>query len=91
MRIVDSIPHPVLKISVFSLDTRWTVKFEDGLAEITLKYSKEAFPNVEEVKALFDKGTLEQIQQHLQPIKAVVQEQMKKKWDTEEDEFPVII
>jgi hypothetical protein len=91
MRIVDSIPHPRLKISIFSLDTRWTVKFEDGPAEITLKYKKENFPNVEEVKRLVDESLLNAVGQKMEELKEVVRKQKSGHLDGREDEFPEII
>jgi len=91
MRIVDSIPHPTLKISLFSLDTRWTVKFEDGPAEITLKYRKEDFPSVEEVKKLFDDRAILEVNRELNILKKKVGEQLSGKGASPEDEFPDIL
>ncbi len=91
MRIVDSIPHPRLKISVFSLDTRWTIKFEDGPAEITLKYKKEDFPNVEEVKRLVDASLLRAIGQKMEELNEIVRKQKSGHLKDREDGFPQII
>ncbi|MCB0502410.1 MAG: hypothetical protein KDD32_06985 [Bacteroidetes bacterium] len=37
MRIIGSIPHPVLKITVFQLNMKFAVKFEAGMMEQTYK------------------------------------------------------
>ncbi|MEK7256255.1 MAG: hypothetical protein AAB316_15995 [Bacteroidota bacterium] len=38
MRIIGSIPHPTLKITVFKMDNRLSIKFEAGMYEQTYKF-----------------------------------------------------
>ena len=38
MRLLANIPHPLLKISIFTNDNRFTLKFESGLYEQTYKF-----------------------------------------------------
>ena len=44
MRIIDSIPHPSLQISIFQMNDKYIVKFEAGMMEQAFKF------NVNEVK-----------------------------------------
>jgi hypothetical protein len=37
MRIIDTIPHPQLKISIFQMNGKYLVKFEAGSYEQTFK------------------------------------------------------
>jgi len=38
MRIIGHIEHPILKITVFKMDNRLSVKLEDGMYEQTYKF-----------------------------------------------------
>lgn len=38
MRIIGNIPHPSMKITVFKMDNKLSVKFETGLYEQTFKF-----------------------------------------------------
>ncbi len=38
MRIVGEIPHPSLKITIFSHDNKYAVKFESGLHELVYQF-----------------------------------------------------
>jgi hypothetical protein len=38
MRIIGNIEHPVMKITVFKMDNKLSVKFETGLYEQTFKF-----------------------------------------------------
>ncbi|MCC6723124.1 MAG: hypothetical protein IT258_01345 [Saprospiraceae bacterium] len=38
MRIIGDIPHPSMKITVFKMDNKLSVKFETGLYEQTFKF-----------------------------------------------------
>ena len=46
MRIVDSIPHESMTISIFQMNDKYKVRFEAGTMEQLFKF------NVEEVKSL---------------------------------------
>jgi hypothetical protein len=37
MRIIGTIPHPLMKITVFTMNMKYSVKFEMGLMEQTFK------------------------------------------------------
>ncbi len=55
MRIVGDIPHPTLKITLFLHDSKYSVKFESGLYELTYKFrSGDMIDSVEAIKAIVD-------------------------------------
>ncbi len=55
MRIVGDIPHPTLKITLFLHDSKYSVKFESGLYELTYKFrSGDEIDSVEAIKAIVD-------------------------------------
>ena len=62
MRILGYIDHPLYKITVFKMDTRLSVKFENGNLEQTYKFrSSEALNSLREVKNLVDDQFLEAV------------------------------
>lgn len=55
MRIIGSIPHPVMKISIFQLNMKFAVKFEAGLMEQTFKIRQsDAINSADDVGKLVD-------------------------------------
>lgn len=61
MRIIDSIPHPKITISVFSMNDKYLVKFEAGPMEQTFKFYHEEVNGVEGVKKTIDDEFLEKV------------------------------
>lgn len=93
MRIVGDIPHPALKITIFQHDSKYSVKFESGLYEMTYKFrSGEDIDSVEAIKAIVDVEFINEVmetipQMHQQKLGAI------SRWvaDKTEEEFDVII
>lgn len=55
MRIIGDIPHPSLKITVFKMDNRITVKFENAQFEQAYKFNlSDQLRHLEDVKKLVD-------------------------------------
>jgi hypothetical protein len=52
MRIVDTIPHESMTISIFRMNDKFMVKFEAGPMEQTFKFSVDEVVNLERLKAL---------------------------------------
>lgn len=50
MRIVDTIPHPVMTISIFQMNDKFQVKFEAGPMEQTFKFRVDDVGNLENLK-----------------------------------------
>lgn len=62
MRIIGNIEHPTLKISIFRMDNRISVKFENGLYEQTYKLGQDdRLSTVESIQKLVDPDFLEQV------------------------------
>lgn len=62
MRIIGNIEDPNLKITVFRMDNRTSVKFETAQYEQTLKLGDdERFATIEGVCQLVDKALIEKI------------------------------
>ena len=69
MRIIGYLEHPVLKITVFKMDDRVSVKFESGLYEQTYKFrSGEGVESLEDVKNLVDEPFLQGVLQQLKEM-----------------------
>jgi len=50
MRIIDSIPHESMSISIFQMNDKYMVKFEAGPMEQTFKFSIEEMKSVDNLK-----------------------------------------
>ncbi len=61
MRIIATIPHPKLTISIFSMNDKYQVKFEAGPMEQTYKLLHSEVDGVEGIKKMVDDVFLEQI------------------------------
>jgi hypothetical protein len=61
MRIIDSIPHPQLRISIFSMNDKYLVKFEAGPYEQTYKFDHDEVAGLEDLKSKVDDAFLENI------------------------------
>jgi len=55
MRIIGNIEHPILKITVFKMDNKFSVKFESGLYEQTYKFrSSDTIQGLEDIQKMVD-------------------------------------
>lgn len=62
MRIIGTIPHPSLKISVFKMDGRISVKFENAGFEQTFKLGEDdRYSNLEAVQRWADAPLIESV------------------------------
>ncbi|MBS1650518.1 MAG: hypothetical protein JSU07_00780 [Bacteroidetes bacterium] len=50
MRIVDSIPHPSMTISIFQMNQKYLVKFEAGPMEQIFKFDTDEISSIEQLK-----------------------------------------
>ena len=51
MRIIDTIEHPILRISIFEMNQKYIVKFELGALDQSFKFSELDIINLEILKA----------------------------------------
>jgi hypothetical protein len=61
MRIIDSIPHPSISISIFQMNDKYIVKFEAGPMEQAFKFYTEDVKSVERLKSLINEAFIEKV------------------------------
>ena len=61
MRIIDSIPHPSISISIFQMNDKYIVKFEAGPMEQAFKFYTEDVKSVEQLKKLVNDAFIETV------------------------------
>ncbi len=72
MRIVGYIDHPTLKITVFKMDNKYSVKFETGLYEQIYKFREgEANNGMEDVSKIVDAAFCEAVLQEFNRMHAI--------------------
>lgn len=59
MRIIDSVPHPSITISIFQMNDKYLVKFEAGPMEQVYKFAIEEVKNVENLKKIVNDDFIE--------------------------------
>ncbi len=59
MRIIDSIPHHSMTISIFQMNDKYQVKFEAGPMEQIFKFHVEEVKGVENLKKLITEDFIE--------------------------------
>ena len=93
MRIIGYIEHPTLKITVFQMENRISVKFETGLYEQTYKYrTGDQLENLDDVKKQVDPTLIQQVEEMFVNMHQVKNQALKRNMDQgQEDEFDVII
>lgn len=63
MRIIDSIPHPSISISIFQMNDKYIVKFEAGPMEQAFKFSMGEVKSVEQLKAIVNTDFIETVRE----------------------------
>lgn len=63
MRIIATIPHPSMQISIFSMNDKFIVKFEAGPMEQVFKFSQEQAETLEAVKQLMNPDFIAGVQE----------------------------
>lgn len=61
MRIIATIPHPKISISIFSMNEKYIVKFEAGPMEQAFKFYHEEVEGVEGLKKIIDEEFLQKV------------------------------
>ncbi|MEM1325757.1 MAG: hypothetical protein AAGI23_07385 [Bacteroidota bacterium] len=93
MRIIGYIEHPALKITVFKMNNRISVKLESGLYEQTYKFrERDDLANIEQVRQLIDEPFIKAVEKELgQMHQRKLQALQRFLPPAEEDEFDVLI
>jgi hypothetical protein len=61
MRIIDSIPHPSISISIFQMNDKFIVKFEAGPMEQAFKFHTEDVKSVVNLKTIINEAFIEKV------------------------------
>jgi hypothetical protein len=93
MRIIGHIDHPLVKISIFKMDNRVSVKFENALYEQTFKFGDdERFASVESLRGFIDEAFVEAVLAQFQAMHRSKMDAMARHFpQTEETVFEEII
>lgn len=84
MRIIGTIPHPVLKITVFQLNMKFAVKLEAGLMEQTYKLREsEQINGLDAVSRLVDEAFTEACLQRFREMNADLGNALRRSKKTE--------
>jgi hypothetical protein len=68
MRLVGEVPHPELKITLFSWNNRYLVKFEQGYLEQTYKIDQFDVSGDEALKRILDPVFLDSVSQRFRAM-----------------------
>lgn len=94
MRIAGHIEHPVLKITIFQMDNRFTVKFEDGTLEQAYKFRKsDTINNAADIQKLVDEKFTQDVLQQMKALRNIHQDALARfhPESDDDDEFDDII
>lgn len=92
MRLLANIPHPILRISIFTNDNRFTLKFESGLYEQTYKFRDgDGFDHVDAIVNLVTESFCQDVLNLLNLQHKMKLSHVSKQISSNEPEFPVII
>lgn len=61
MRIIDTIPHPSITISIFQMNDKYIVKFEAGPMEQAFKFTTTEVKGVEHIKQIINADFIETV------------------------------
>lgn len=61
MRIIGTIPHPTITISIFSMNDKYQIRFEAGPMEQIFKISQTEVNGIEGIHKLVDEDFLQKI------------------------------
>jgi hypothetical protein len=61
MRIIDTIPHPSMAISIFQMNDKFIVKFEAGPMEQAFKFDNADVKGLENLKKMITSEFIEQV------------------------------
>ena len=61
MRIIDTIPHPSIQISIFQMNDKYLVKFEAGMMEQVFKFDTIDIKSVGALKQIINADFIETV------------------------------
>lgn len=92
MRIIGYIQHPAMKITVFKMDSRITVKFEIGQYEQAYKFRiTEGIETIRDIEMLVDKAFQQKVLDQFEPMHELKKEATQRHLEENADGFDNII
>ena len=61
MRIIDTIPHPSINISIFQMNDKYIVKFEAAMMEQVFKFNTNEITGLEALKKIINPDFIEAV------------------------------
>ena len=78
MRIVSEIQHPETKITIFSWNSKYLIKFEQGPLEQTYKVNTADFSSDQDVKAFVSNEFIDKALQQFREMRATLSNALEK-------------
>ena len=93
MRVIGNIEHPQLKITIFKMDNRFTVKFENEWYEQAYRFYQDGkIETIEQIKQIIDETFIADVQEiFTQMHKKRMTHLHKILFSEEKNEFDIII
>jgi len=81
MRIIGEIAHPILKITVFSLNMKFAIKLEVGLMEQTFKVREsDTIKSLKDIELLIDETFINEVLERFKTMNASLNEAYKRNY-----------
>lgn len=80
MRVVGEIPHPHCKITIFSWNNRYLVKFESGPLEQTFKISELDITGEQELYTIINDAFIQKCLQRFATMQEDLQQALAASW-----------
>lgn len=61
MRIIDTISHPSISISIFQMNDKYIVRFEAGMMEQAFKFDASEVKGLDDLKKIVNPEFIEQV------------------------------
>lgn len=93
MRIIGYIDHPIMKITIFKMDTRLSVKFEKSVLEQTYKFIQQnGLEGVKGIRQLVDTEFIKKVEEQFRKMERLHEAALEKHFPpASADEFDEII
>lgn len=82
MRIIATIPHPKVKISVFQMNNKYLLKMEAGPYEQTYKIYEDEIQSMEQLQAICSEEFMNTVIKRFEAMHADFEESLKSQTGT---------
>lgn len=79
MRVIDTIPHPSITISIFSMNDKFVVKFEAGPMEQAFKFKHDEVKSIDNLKTIIDEKFISKVHERFNEMFISMNEAKSKK------------